>query len=82
MTGGKTMSGTQDNPVAERRGLLRALGLGTAVAAASIGSADAQRADAVPSKDARKETEAQRLAARYRESDHVKAFYRTNAYET
>ena len=65
-----------------RRGVLRALGLGSAAAAAGIGGAAAQRADAVPAKDARKEGAAQRLAARYRESDHVKAFYRTNAYES
>ncbi|WP_431272742.1 hypothetical protein [Dankookia sp. P2] len=76
------MSGTRDGQVSERRELLRALGLGTAAAAAGIGTAEAQRADAVPAKDARKESEAQRLAARYRESDHVKAFYRTNAYES
>ena len=75
------MGKTRDEAVSARRGLLRALGIGTAAAAASVGSAAAQRADAVPSKDARKENEAQRLAARYRESDHVKAFYRTNAYE-
>jgi hypothetical protein len=81
-TGGRTMSGTKDGQLAERRGLLRALGLGTAAAVASVGAAEAQRADSVPSKDARRETEAQRLAARYRESDHVKAFYRTNAYES
>ncbi|HEY0419812.1 MAG TPA: hypothetical protein VGC80_09865, partial [Acetobacteraceae bacterium] len=76
-----SMSGTGDGREPARRGLLRALGLGTA-AAAGIGTAAAQRADAVPSKDARKESETQRLAARYRESDHVKAFYRTNAYES
>ena len=70
------------DPVPARRGLLRALGVGTAAAAASIGTASAQRADAVPARDARKESEAQRLSARYRESDHVKAFYRTNAYES
>jgi hypothetical protein len=75
------MNGTKDGQKAERRGLLRALGLGTAAAAASIGTAAAQRADAVPAQDARKETEAQKRAARYRESEHVKAFYRTNAYE-
>ena len=80
MTGGRVMSATRDRLVAERRGFLRALGLGSAAAAAA-GSAAAQRADAVPSKDARKENEAGRIAARYRESDHVKAFYRTNAYE-
>ena len=81
MTGGRVMSATRDRQVAERRGFLRALGLGSAAAAAAAGSAAAQRADAVPSKDARKENEAGRIAARYRESDHVKAFYRTNAYE-
>ncbi len=65
---------------AQRRGLLRALGLGTAAAAAA--PALAQRADSVPSRDARKENEAQRNAARYRaESPHVQAFYRTNRYE-
>ena len=72
------MSGTQ---AGQRRGLLRAFGVGSAAAVAASGTALAQRADAVPAKDALKETEAQRLAARYRESDHVKAFYRTNAYE-
>jgi hypothetical protein len=76
------MSGTEAGRVSERRGLLRALGLGTAAAATGAGIAAAQRADAVPSRDARKESEAQRLAARYRESEHVKAFYRTNAYES
>lgn len=75
------MSGTKNGEVSARRGLLRALGIGTAAAATAIGTASAQRADAVPSRDARKENEAQRLAARYKESDHVKAFYRTNAYE-
>lgn len=76
------MSGTGDGQVTERRGLLRALGLGTAAATVALGGAEAQRADAVPARDARKENEAQRLAARYRESDEVKAFYRTNAYES
>jgi hypothetical protein len=66
---------------AERRGFLRALGLGTAAAAATAGTAAAQRADAVPSRDARKENEAGRIGARYKESEHVKAFYRTNRYE-
>ncbi|MCB4821889.1 hypothetical protein [Roseicella aerolata] len=79
------MSGTKDGPKGQdmpaRRGLLRALGIGTAAAAAGAGTAAAQRADAVPARDARKETAAQRLAARYRATDHVKAFYRTNAYE-
>lgn len=64
-----------------RRGFLKALGLGTAAAAAAA-PALAQRADNVPSRDARKENEQQRLAARYKgDSAHVQAFYRTNAYE-
>ena len=63
----------------ERRGFLRALGLGLGAAVAA--PAVAQRADQVPSGQARKESEPQRLATRYRESDHVKAYYRTNRYE-
>ena len=54
-----------DKTGAERRGFLRALGFGTAAAAGQ----------------AAKENEGQRLAARYRESEHVKAYYRTNRYE-
>lgn len=66
---------------AARRGFLKALGLGTAAAAAAA-PALAQRGDAVPARDARKENEAQRLAARYKpDSAHVQAFYRTNRYE-
>jgi hypothetical protein len=65
------------NP-SERRGFLRALGLGLGAAAAP---AVAQRADQVPAGQARKEAEPQRVAGRYRESDHVKAYYRTNRYE-
>ena len=62
-----------------RRGFLKALGLGTAAAAAP---ALAQRSDSVPSRDARKENEQQRLATRYKaDSAHVQAFYRTNGYE-
>lgn len=63
-----------------RRGFLKALGLGTAAAAAA--PALAQRADNVPSRDARKENEQQRVATRYKaDSAHVQAFYRTNGYE-
>ena len=63
-----------------RRGFLKALGLGTAAAAAA--PALAQRADSVPARDARKENEQQRTATRYKaDSAHVQAFYRTNRYE-
>ena len=67
---------------AERRGFLRALGLGTAAAASAAAPAVAQRADAVPPRQAAKENDAQRRAARYQDSAHVKTFYRTNGYET
>ena len=67
----------------ERRGFLKALGLGGAAAAAA-GVAEAAgplRADAVPAGSARKENEADRLKARYQaDSAHVQAFYRTNGY--
>ena len=71
------------NPEGQRRGFLRTLGLGTAAAAAAAAASPAlaQRADAVPARDARKENEAGRLAARYQpDSAHVQAFYRTNRY--
>ena len=70
-----------ENETPVRRGFLKSLGLGTAAAAAAA-PALAQRADSVPSRDARKENEAQRNAARYQpNSVGVQAFYRTNRYE-
>lgn len=75
-TGETTMS---ENRTAQRRGLLKALGLGAGAAAVAAGSAEAQRADSVPAREARKENEGQRTAARYQaNSPHVQAFYRTN----
>ncbi|HZF74492.1 MAG TPA: twin-arginine translocation signal domain-containing protein [Acetobacteraceae bacterium] len=75
------MSTREENGVAERRGFLRTLGLGTAMAAAAA-PALAQRSDSVPAREARKENENQRTAARYKPgSAHVQAFYRTNRYE-
>lgn len=63
----------------ERRGFLKALGLGAGAAAVAASTAEAQRADAVPAADARKENATQRNAARYQaNSPHVQAFYRTN----
>ncbi len=88
MTGERhEMSRTEKN-VAERRGLLKALGLGGAAAAATTvaasGVAEAAewvRADSVPAGIARKENEAERVKARYQaNSAEVQAFYRTNRY--
>jgi hypothetical protein len=66
----------KDKTTMDRRGFLRAIGSGAAVAAAaaasSIAPMEAQAYD--PGKDETK--------ARYSETDHVKAFYRTNGYET
>ena len=57
-----------------RRNFLGAVGGATTVAAAAspLASTEAQAYD--PGREQTK--------ARYRESDHVKAFYRTNGYET
>lgn len=67
----------------KRRGFLKTLGFGTAAAAAAVTPALAQRADAVPAAEARKENAQTRTAARYQpDSAGVQAFYRTNRYET
>lgn len=58
----------------DRRGFLRSLGGAGAVAAAAVGSVVA------PTPAAATESEADRKKARYKETDHVKAFYRTNRY--
>jgi hypothetical protein len=56
-----------------RRDFLRALGAGAGVAAAAP-LATAARADGETSDEKRK--------ARYKETDHVKTFYRVNRYPT
>jgi hypothetical protein len=61
----------------DRRHFLRAMGGASTVAAAAaiaapLAPTEAQAYD--PGSDEKK--------ARYRESDHVKAYYRTNGYET
>lgn len=55
-----------------RRGFLRA-GMSTATAAAAAVAAPATQAVAA-------ESDANKKKARYQESDHVKAYYRTNRY--
>lgn len=61
--------------IANRRGFLRSLGASAAGAsAAAVGiTASAPPAEAA-------ENAAERVKKRYRESDHVKAYYRTNRY--
>jgi len=63
----------------QRRGFLRGLGLAAGAAAAAT-PAVAQRSDTVPAGEARKETEAEKRAPRYRETPHVQTFYRTNRF--
>lgn len=72
---------TNSTQAPERRGFLKALGLGGAAAAAA-GIAEAAgplRADAAPPGTSRKENEADRQRARYQpNAADVQAFYRTN----
>jgi anaerobic selenocysteine-containing dehydrogenase len=64
----------QITPDLPRRGFLKALGLGAGAAAAGVaGDAAVNPALAVESVDDRKKS-------RYRETDHVKTYYRTNRY--
>ena len=63
---------TKDKRVVGRRAFLRVLGAGATVAAAApLGAAEA-KADT--------ETNDEKRKARYRETDHVKTFYRVNRY--
>ncbi len=62
-----------DKNTNRRRGFLKALGLSAGAAAAVV-------APAVVSPAQAKENKAEREKARYRETEHVKAFYRTNRY--
>jgi hypothetical protein len=66
---------TDTKKAIDRRNFLRAPGgASTAAAAAASPIAATEAAAYDPGPDETK--------ARYRESDHVKAFYRTNGYET
>ena len=66
----------RDKKTMDRRNFLRSVGGASTVAAAAIASpiaaTEAQAYDPGP----------EETKARYRESDHVKAFYRTTGYET
>jgi hypothetical protein len=64
------MSNTNEKPAVDRRSFFKALGAGAAVAVAPAAVAPVKAMD--PGTEEKK--------ARYRETDHVKAFYRTNRY--
>ena len=69
----KEQQGKPNTAGVGRRDFLRALGAGAGVAATTAAPlADAARADNETNDDKRK--------ARYKETDHVKAFYRVNRY--
>ncbi len=63
---------TSDKAVVGRREFLRVLGASAGVAATAAPLAIAARAD--------NETNDEKRKARYKESDHVKAFYKSNRY--
>jgi hypothetical protein len=64
---------TKDKSV-DRRGFLKAVGLGGGAAAAAVAVV------AVPTTAEAGESQAERIKSRYKVTDHVKAFYRTNRY--
>lgn len=66
------MKAKTDEKAVDRRGFLRSIG-GASVAGAAVAVGAAPPAEAA-------ESDADKKKARYRETDHVKAFYRTNRY--
>lgn len=66
------MTNKTDARAVDRRGFLRSVG-GASVAGAAVAVGSAMPAAAA-------ESDADKKKARYQESDHVKAFYRTNRY--
>lgn len=74
------MSRDDTTEATQRRGFLRGLGLAAGAAAATATPAAAERSDTVPAGQARKESEAEKKAPRYRETPHVQTFYRTNRF--
>jgi hypothetical protein len=63
---------TKDKTAVARRDFLRVLGAGATVAAGAPLAASPARADSENNDEKRK--------SRYKESDHIKAYYRTNRY--
>jgi hypothetical protein len=64
---------TSEKPAVGRREFLRALGAGAGVAATGV-------APLVTAAKADSETADEKRKARYKETDHVKAYYRVNKY--
>jgi hypothetical protein len=62
----------RDNAKVDRRSILRALGVGAGVATATAALPVSVNADSEINDEKRK--------SRYKETDHVKAFYRVNKY--
>jgi hypothetical protein len=62
----------KDKTKVARRDFLRVLGAGAGAAAATVPLATVAKADSEKDDEKRK--------ARYKETDHVKAFYRVNRY--
>jgi len=69
------MTRKTDDKAIDRRSFFKTVGGASTVAAVAIASPLA-----VPEAEAQASNDERR--ARYRETDHVKAFYRTNGYET
>ena len=65
---------TERNAKLGRRDFLRALGAGAGVAVATAAPLASEAVAA--------ETSDEKLKARYKESDHIKAYYRVNRYPT
>ena len=63
---------TSEKPAVGRREFLRALGAGAGAAVTAAPLATTAKADSENNDEKRK--------ARYKETDHVKAFYRVNRY--
>ncbi len=66
------MSNEQDKKALDRRSFFRGLGGAAAVAGAAVATGVEPAAA--------QETPTERTKARYRETEHVKTFYRTNRY--
>ncbi len=63
---------TEDKTTVGRRDFLRVLGVGAGAAATAAPLATVAKADS--------ETNDEKRKARYKETDHVKTFYRVNRY--